>query len=67
MVRFVPLIAAMLTLGIAAGAPLPSTPEGEEARLPVSYGKADCRIIVKSSGHMFLACVAWAILALCRG
>ena len=29
MVRFVPLIAAMLTLGIAAGAPLPSTAEGE--------------------------------------
>ena len=44
MVRFVPLIAAVLTLGVTAGAPLPSTPEGEWTLLHVLEGKVNFRI-----------------------
>ena len=47
MVRFVPLIAAVSTLGVTAGAPLPSTPEGEWTLLHVLEGKVNFRIGVE--------------------
>lgn len=50
MVRVLPFIAALLTLGITAGARLPSNLDGELKLLPVSDGKEDSRIVVKSSG-----------------
>ena len=50
MVRFLPFIAALLTLGITAGAPLPSYPEGEYTTLPVHERKEDCRIVANPPG-----------------
>ena len=50
MVRFLPFIAALLTLGIIAGAPLPSNPEGEYTLQPVHEEKEDCRNVAIPPG-----------------
>ena len=50
MVRFLSFIVALFTLGITAGAPLPSNPEGEYTTLPVHVRKEDCRIVASPSG-----------------
>ena len=55
MVRFLPFIAALLTLGITAGAPLPSNPEGEYTTLPAHERKENCRIVANPSGYVSLA------------
>ena len=54
MVRFVPFIVALVTIGVTAGNPPPSTVDGKLTLLPPPEEAVDFRLIVKPS---------WAYLA----